>query len=43
MYTSNRLACRCEEPLAEATVRKIALHSQVEVGQVVVVRDMPTI
>jgi CTP synthase len=37
------IACRCEQPLAESTVRKIALHCQVEVEQVVVVRDMPTI
>lgn len=37
------IACRCEQPLADGTVRKIALHCQVEVEQVVVVRDMPTI
>ncbi|KAI1121475.1 CTP synthase N-terminus-domain-containing protein [Nemania abortiva] len=37
------IACRCEKPLAESTVRKISLHCQVEVEQVVVVRDMPTI
>ncbi|RYP37540.1 hypothetical protein DL767_002848 [Monosporascus sp. MG133] len=37
------IACRCETPLAQGTVSKIALHCQVEVEQVVVVRDMPTI
>ncbi|KAI8628335.1 CTP synthase [Xylariaceae sp. FL1651] len=37
------IACRCEQPLAESTVRKISLHCQVEMDQVVVVRDMPTI
>ncbi|KAI1431854.1 CTP synthase N-terminus-domain-containing protein [Xylaria sp. CBS 124048] len=37
------IACRCEKPLAEGTVRKISLHCQVEMEQVVVVRDMPTI
>ncbi|KAI1108480.1 CTP synthase N-terminus-domain-containing protein [Nemania sp. NC0429] len=37
------IACRCEKPLAESTVRKISLHCQVEMDQVVVVRDMPTI
>ncbi|KAI0105320.1 CTP synthase N-terminus-domain-containing protein [Nemania sp. FL0031] len=37
------IACRCEKPLAESTVRKISLHCQVEMEQVVVVRDMPTI
>lgn len=39
----NQIACRCEKPLDEGTVRKISLHCQVEMGQVVVVRDMPTI
>jgi len=38
-----KIACRCERPLAKGTVNKIALHCQVEVEQVVVVRDMPTI
>ena len=38
-----KIACRCEQPLAKGTVNKIALHCQVEVDQVVVVRDMPTI
>ncbi|KAI1194502.1 CTP synthase N-terminus-domain-containing protein [Nemania serpens] len=37
------IACRCEKPLAESTVRKISLHCQVELDQVIVVRDMPTI
>ncbi|KAK4237085.1 hypothetical protein C8A03DRAFT_16333 [Achaetomium macrosporum] len=37
------IACRCETPLAEATVSKLALHCQVEKEQVIVVRDMPTI
>ncbi|KAI0435257.1 CTP synthase N-terminus-domain-containing protein [Xylaria sp. FL1042] len=37
------IACRCEKPLDEGTVRKISLHCQVEMDQVVVVRDMPTI
>ena len=36
-------ACRCEEPLAETTVSKIALHCQVDFEQILVVRDMPTI
>lgn len=38
-----KIACRCEQPLTKATVNKIALHCQVEVDQVVVVRDMPSI
>ncbi|RYP55926.1 hypothetical protein DL769_010014 [Monosporascus sp. CRB-8-3] len=37
------IACRCETPLAQGAVSKIALHCQVEVEQVIVVRDMPTI
>ncbi|KAI1817531.1 CTP synthase N-terminus-domain-containing protein [Poronia punctata] len=37
------IACRCENPLSESTVRKISLHCQVEMDQVVVVRDMPTV
>ncbi|KAM5342663.1 hypothetical protein ACJ41O_013629 [Fusarium nematophilum] len=37
------IACRCETPLAQGSVSKIALHCQVEVEQVIVVRDMPTI
>ncbi|KAI1326315.1 CTP synthase N-terminus-domain-containing protein [Xylariaceae sp. FL0255] len=37
------IACRCEQPLADSTIRKISLHCQVELDQVVVVRDMPTI
>ncbi|KAL2017193.1 hypothetical protein VTK56DRAFT_2513 [Thermocarpiscus australiensis] len=37
------IACRCEQPLAEATLAKLALHCQVETEQVIVVRDMPTI
>lgn len=38
-----KIACRCEQPLADSTVRKIALHCQVDLEQIVVVRDMPTI
>lgn len=38
-----KIACRCEKPLDDGTVRKISLHCQVEMDQVVVVRDMPTI
>jgi CTP synthase len=37
------VACRCETPLAESTITKLALHCQVEAEQVLVVRDMPTI
>jgi CTP synthase len=37
------VACRCETPLAEPTIAKLALHCQVESEQVLVVRDMPTI
>jgi CTP synthase len=37
------VACRCEQPLADSTVHKVALHCQVEKEQIVVVRDMPTI
>ncbi|KAI0017611.1 CTP synthase [Xylariomycetidae sp. FL0641] len=37
------IACRCEHPLEFSTVTKIAHHCQVDVEQVVVVRDMPTI
>ncbi len=37
------VACRCETPLAEPTLAKLALHCQVETEQVIVVRDMPTI
>ncbi|KAK4142939.1 CTP synthase N-terminus-domain-containing protein [Dichotomopilus funicola] len=37
------VACRCETPLAESTVAKLALFCQVEKEQVLVVRDMPTI
>ncbi|KAI1291058.1 CTP synthase N-terminus-domain-containing protein [Xylaria venustula] len=37
------IACRCEKPLDDGTIRKISLHCQVELDQVVVVRDMPTI
>lgn len=37
------VACRCEQPLAEATVAKLALHCQVELDQILVVRDMPTV
>ncbi|KKA30388.1 hypothetical protein TD95_001039 [Thielaviopsis punctulata] len=37
------IACRCEIPLEDSTMRKIANSCQVEVDQVLAVRDMPTI
>ncbi|PHH58516.1 hypothetical protein CDD81_5542 [Ophiocordyceps australis] len=37
------IACRCERPLEQVTMDKIAQSCQVEVEQVVAVRDMPTI
>lgn len=37
------VACRCETPLAEATIAKLALHCSVEIEQILVVRDMPTV
>lgn len=37
------VACRCEQPLAESTIAKLALHCQVELDQILVVRDMPTV
>ncbi|PSR80384.1 CTP synthase N-terminus-domain-containing protein [Coniella lustricola] len=37
------VACRCEQPLADSTIAKLALHCSVEVEQVIVVRDMPTV
>ncbi|KAF2456585.1 CTP synthase [Lineolata rhizophorae] len=37
------IACRCERPLEPSTVEKIAHFCQVDVEQVVVVRDMPSI
>lgn len=37
------VACRCETPLADGTVNKLALHCAVEVDQILVVRDMPTV
>ncbi|PNY23166.1 CTP synthase [Tolypocladium capitatum] len=37
------IACRCERPLERVTMDKIAQSCQVEVEQVVAVRDMPTI
>ncbi|KAL7782024.1 CTP synthase N-terminus domain-containing protein [Trichoderma ceciliae] len=37
------IACRCERPLDQGTVNKIALHCQVEPEQVIAVRDMPTV
>ncbi|KAM4055314.1 glutamine amidotransferase class-I domain-containing protein [Hirsutella rhossiliensis] len=37
------IACRCERPLEKVTMGKIAQSCQVEVEQVVAVRDMPTI
>lgn len=38
-----QVACRCETPLAESTIAKLALHCSVEVDQILVVRDMPTV
>lgn len=38
-----QIACRCERPLHEATIQKIAQSCQVEFGQVVTVRDLETI
>lgn len=38
-----QVACRCEQPLAESTIAKLALHCSVEVDQILVVRDMPTV
>lgn len=37
------VACRCEQPLADSTIAKLALHCQVELDQILVVRDMPTV
>ncbi|KAH6603408.1 ctp synthase [Trichoderma cornu-damae] len=37
------IACRCERPLEQDTINKIALHCQVEPEQVIAVRDMPTV
>ncbi|KAH8907741.1 CTP synthase [Coniochaeta sp. PMI_546] len=37
------IACRCERPLEQGTINKIALHCQVEPEQVIAVRDMPTV
>ncbi|POR31750.1 CTP synthase [Tolypocladium paradoxum] len=37
------IACRCERPLEKGTISKIAQSCQVEVEQVIAVRDMPTI
>ncbi|KAI1853333.1 hypothetical protein JX266_002039 [Neoarthrinium moseri] len=37
------VACRCEVPLEESTVKKIAHHCQIDYEQVIVVRDMQTI
>ncbi|KAK4081540.1 uncharacterized protein Triagg1_2281 [Trichoderma aggressivum f. europaeum] len=37
------IACRCERPLDQDTINKIALHCQVEPEQVIAVRDMPTV
>ncbi|ODA77454.1 hypothetical protein RJ55_07083 [Drechmeria coniospora] len=37
------IACRCEKPLEEVTIGKIAQSCQVEIEQVVAVRDMRTI
>jgi CTP synthase len=43
LLTHIKVACRCEQPLAESTVAKLALHCQVELDQILVVRDMPTV
>jgi CTP synthase len=43
LLTPLLIACRCERPLNHHTVEKIAHHCQVDVEQVVVVRDMPSI
>jgi len=37
------IACRCERPLERSTMEKIAHFAQVEVEQVLAVRDMPSI
>ncbi|KAK9775498.1 putative CTP synthase [Seiridium cardinale] len=37
------IACRCERPLDDATIRKVALSCQTEYEQVIGVRDMETI
>ncbi|KAI0132072.1 CTP synthase [Xylariales sp. AK1849] len=37
------VACRCELPLEESTIHKIARHCQIDYEQVIVVRDMQTI
>jgi CTP synthase len=37
------IACRCEKPLEQSTITKVAHHCQMEVEQVLAVRDMPTI
>ncbi|EOO02183.1 putative ctp synthase protein [Phaeoacremonium minimum UCRPA7] len=39
----NLIACRCEVPLDESTIRKIAVSCQIEIEQVIAVRDMPTV
>lgn len=39
----HQVACRCETPLADATIAKLALHCSVEIDQILVVRDMPTV
>lgn len=38
-----QVACRCERPLEQGTINKIALHCQVQPEQVIAVRDMPTV
>lgn len=43
LLTKFKVACRCEQPLAESTIAKLALHCQVELDQILVVRDMPTV
>ncbi|KAH6657386.1 UTP-ammonia ligase [Truncatella angustata] len=37
------IACRCERPLDDATIRKVAVSCQVDYEQVIGVRDMETI
>ena len=43
MLTFEKIACRCEVPLEKGTVEKISHFCQVEVNQVISVRDMPSI
>lgn len=40
MLTSLQIACRCQEPLLESTINKVAMFCQVESDQVVAVHDV---